>query len=107
MQAQLLHLVQHRNGVDGLGEIEHGVDGLIDLPVLLQVEVAGGHDAHHVGNTAAVDEDGAQNRLFRFQRLGRLLAEQLLIHVGFSFLSKVMRPPYSSSILTVRGALIS
>ena len=32
---QLPHFVQNRNRVYGLGEIEHGVDRLINLPVLL------------------------------------------------------------------------
>ena len=70
--AQLLHLVQHGHRVDGLGEIEHGVHGFKNLPVLLQVEVLRLHRTHHVGDAAAVDEDGTQNRLLRLQGMGHL-----------------------------------
>ena len=35
VHAQLPHLFQHRNRIDGLGVVEHGINGLIDLPVLL------------------------------------------------------------------------
>ena len=70
--AQGPHLVQHRDRVDGLGEVEHGIDGFIDLPVLLQEEVIGLDDADDVGDAPAVDQDRAQNRLLRLQRLRRL-----------------------------------
>ena len=83
--AQGAHLVEHRDRVDGLGEVEHGVDGLVDLPVLLQEEVFGLDDADDIGHAPAVDQNRAQNRLLRLQRLGRLTAQQVFIHVGFSF----------------------
>ena len=35
VDTQLLHLVQHGHRVNGLGEIEHRIDGLVDFPVLL------------------------------------------------------------------------
>ena len=37
--ARLLHLVAHRDAVDGLGIGEHGVDGLKNLPVLPEVKI--------------------------------------------------------------------
>ena len=78
--AQLLQLVQHGNRVNGLGEVEHGIDGLVDLPVLLQIEILRLDDTYHIGDAAAVNEDGAQNRLLCLQRLRLLLMKQFFIH---------------------------
>ena len=39
MYTGLDHFLQHRDRVNGLGEIEHGIDGGIDLLILLQVEI--------------------------------------------------------------------
>ena len=120
MVAQLLHLIQHRDRVDGLGVIEHGVDGLEDLTVLLEVEILRLYHTHHIGDAAAVDEDRAQNSLLRFYRLGRLLLKQFFIHAKFSFLflvaeihvlscpgKKGSRGNQASMTLMVRGAVIS
>ena len=84
--AQLLQLVQHRHRVYRLGEIEHGIDGFVNLPVLGQEKVLGLYDANHISDTAAVYENRAQNRLLRLQRLGWLPLQQFFIHVVFSFL---------------------
>ena len=69
---QLLHLVQNGNRVNGLGEIEHGIDGFVNLPVLLQIKILRTEQSDHIRDTTAVNEDGTQNRLFRFQGLGQL-----------------------------------
>ena len=75
----LLHLVQDRHRVDDLGEIEHGVDGLVNLPVLLEVKILRLQEANHIGHTPAVDEHGAQNRLLCLQGVGRLATQQFLL----------------------------
>ena len=67
-----LHLVQHRHRVNGGGEVEHGIDGLVDLPVGLEIEVLPGQGLHHVGDTAGVNEHGAQDGLFRLNAVGNL-----------------------------------
>ena len=67
-----LHLVQHRHRVNGGGEVEHGVDGLIDLPVGPQVEVVPGEGLHHVGDTAGVNEHGTQHGLLGLHTVGDL-----------------------------------
>ena len=67
-----LHLVQHRPRVDGGGEAEHGVDGLINIPVGLQIEVLAGELLHHVGDAAGVDEHGPQDRLLSLDAVGDL-----------------------------------
>ena len=78
--AQLLQLVQHGHRIDGLGEVEHGIDCFVDFPVLLKEKVIRGQDAYHIGNTAAVDENGTQDCLLGLQRLGRLSLQQFFIH---------------------------
>ena len=87
--AQLLQLVQHRDRVNGLGEVEHGIDGFINFPVLLQVKILRLHNAHHIRNAPAVDENGTQNRLLRLQRLGLLPGQKFFIHGKFSFLYRI------------------
>ena len=77
--AQLLHLVQHRNRIDGFGVVEHGVDGLENFPVLLEIEILRFYNTHHIGDAAAVDQDGTQNSLLRLQRLGYLALKQFFI----------------------------
>ena len=67
-----LHLVQHRHRVNGGGEAEHGVDGLINIPVGLQIEVLAGELLHHVGDAAGVDEHGPQDRLLSLDAVGDL-----------------------------------
>ena len=86
---QFLQLIQHRHRVNGLGEVEHGIDGLINLPVLLVAEILRAQQTHHLIDTLAVDQNGTQHRLFRFQRLGRLTGKQFLVHV-FSLLSEIL-----------------
>ena len=78
--AQLLQLVQNGNGVDGLREVEHGIDRFIDLPVLLLVEILRLQNADNIRNAAAVDENRAENGLLRLQRLGLLSGHQFFIH---------------------------
>ena len=87
--AQLLQLVQHRDRVNGLGEVEHGIDGFINFPVLLQVKILRLHNAHHIRNAPAVDENGTQDRLLRLQRLGLLPGQKFFIHGKFSFLYRI------------------
>ena len=65
--SQLLHFVQNRHRVNGLGEIEHGVDGFINLPVLRQVEILRLQDSHHIRNAPAVNQNCTQHRLLRLQ----------------------------------------
>ena len=67
-----LHLVQHRHRVDGGGEVEHGVDGLVNVPVGGQVKVLPGERLHHVRDAPGVNEHGAQHRLFRLHAVGHL-----------------------------------
>ena len=80
--AQLPHLVQHGDRVNGLGEVEHRIDGLVDLPVLLLIEICRLHNAHDLRQTAAVDQDRAQHRLFRLNGMGHLSNNQFFIHGG-------------------------
>ena len=77
--APLLHFVQDCHWVNDLGEVEHGVDGLVNLPVLLEVKILRLQQTNDVGHTPAVDEHGAQNRLLRLQGVGRLPAQQFFL----------------------------
>ncbi len=83
--AQLLQLIQHRHRVDGLGEVEHGINGFKNLPILLKVKVLRLHNAHHVGNAPAVDEDRTKHRLLRFQGLGQLPGQKFFVHAVSPF----------------------
>ena len=83
--AQLLQLIQHRHRVNGLGEVEHGIDGFKNLPILLKVEILRLHNAHHIGDAPAVNENRAQHRLLRFQRLGQLPGQKFLVHAVSPF----------------------
>ena len=71
----LLHLVQHRHRVNGGGEVEHGVDGLVNLPVGFQVEILRVQGLNDIGDAPGVNEHGAQNRLLGLHTVGDL-AEQ-------------------------------
>ena len=57
MYTQFPHLVQHSNRVDGLREIEHRIDGFINLPVLLQIEVLRADNADHISQTPTIDQN--------------------------------------------------
>ena len=81
------HVLQHRHRVDGEGEVEHGVNGLVDLPVLPDIEVLRPELLDHIRDTAGVDEHGAQHGLLRLHRMGELLKEQLFLF------QRHMRPP--------------
>ena len=74
----LLHVLQHGERVDGEGVVEHGVDGLIDLHVLLPVEVVRAQLVNDLRDTPGVDEHGAQHRLLRLVGVGQLLQQQLV-----------------------------
>ena len=74
------HLVQHRHRVHRLGEGEHGVDGLVDVPVLPEVEVLGAQLLDDHRDAPGVDEHGAQHRLLGLHRVGHLPGQQLLVH---------------------------
>ena len=91
MEAQLLHFVQHRHRVDGLGEVEHGVDGFIDFPVLLQIKILRPQNTDHIRHAAAVNKNRTQYRLLRLQRIGGLSVQQFLVHVFFSSLYSLLR----------------
>ena len=78
--AKLLQLIQDGDGVDGLREIEHGIDCFINFPVLLLVEILRLENADDVGNAAAVDENRAENGLLRLKGLGLLPGHQFFIH---------------------------
>ena len=74
----LLHVLQHRHRVDGEGEVEHGVDGLIDLPVGAQIEVLRPEGLDHLGHAAGVNEHGAEHGLFGLGAVGHLPGQKLL-----------------------------
>ena len=76
------HLVQHGHRVDGLRQGEHGVDGLVDVPVLLEVEVVGPELFNDGRDAPGVDEHGAQHRLLRLGGVGELLDQKLVVHGG-------------------------
>ena len=70
----LFHLVEHGDGVDVLREVEHRVDGLVDVAVLLQVELTRLQKRNHVRHAPLVNEHGAEHRLLCFERLRHLTA---------------------------------
>ena len=70
----LAHFIQHRNRIDHLRIAEHLIDRLIDLAVGFQIKILRTHHADHIVDTAAVDQQGAENGLLRLQRMGRLTA---------------------------------
>ena len=72
------HVLQHRHRVDGLGEIEHGIDGLIDLPVLPQIEVLAFQGFDDLRHAAGVNEHGAQHALLGLHAVGHLPRQKLL-----------------------------
>ena len=76
--AVFLHLLRHGDPVDGLGVAEHGVDGLEDVPVLLDIEVLRLELVHHVLDAVGVDEHGPQSGLLRLQGVGHLTGQQLV-----------------------------
>ena len=80
VHAALFHFVEDGNGVDLLREVEHRIDGLVDLAVLPQVKILRLQHTDDVRYAALVDEHGAEHRLLRFQRLWRLPGKQFLIH---------------------------
>ena len=80
VHAALFHFIEDGNGVDLLREVEHRIDGLVDLAVLPQVKILRLQHTDDVRYAALVDEHGAEHRLLRFQRLWRLPGKQFLIH---------------------------
>ena len=83
VHAHLPHFIQHGNRVDGLGEIEHLVDGFVNLPVLLQVEVLRLDNADNIRQATAVNQDRTQHGLLRLHGMGRLSGHQF-IHCSVS-----------------------
>ena len=78
VHAPNLHLVQHGHRVDGLAVGEHGVDGLIDIPVELDIKLIGLQLFQHLGDTPGINEHGADHSLLRRGGVGRLSAKQLV-----------------------------
>ena len=78
-------MLQHRDRVNGEGVVEHGVDGLIDLHVLLQIKVLRAQLINDLRHTPRVNEHRAQHRLLRFYRMGQLLEQQFFITQSHSF----------------------
>ena len=89
----LFHLVEYGDGVDVLREVEHRVDGLENIAVLLQIELVRLQKRNHVRHAPLVNEHRAEHRLLRFQRLRHLTAEQLVHGHGCS-------PPQKVYIIT-------
>ena len=75
----LLHVLQHRHWVDGEGVIEHGVDGIVDLPVLPYIEVVGPQLVDDLRHAPGVDEHRAQHRLLRLHTVRHLPEQQLFV----------------------------
>ena len=80
VDAVLPHVVQHGHRVDGQGKVEHGVDGLIDLPVLTEIEVLRLEGLDDLGHAPGVDEHGTQHALLGLHRVGHLPDKQFLVH---------------------------
>ena len=57
--------------VDRLAALEEVEDGRVDPPVGLAVEVLGAEELGHLDDRIAIDEDGAKDRLFGLETLGR------------------------------------
>ena len=80
IDAALFHLVEHGDGIDVLREVEHGVDRLIDVAVLLEVEIVRQQQPDDVRHAPLVNEHRAEDRLLRLERLRHLFCQQF-IHV--------------------------
>ena len=76
--AVFLHFLGYCDAVDGLGVAEHGVDGLKDVTVLLDIEVVGLELVHDVLDAVGVDEHGTQGGLFCLQAVGHLPGENFI-----------------------------
>ena len=80
VHAALFHFIENGDRVDLFREVEHRIDGLIDLAVLPQIEILRLQHADDIRHAALINEHGAEHRLLRFQRLRRLPGKQFLIH---------------------------
>ena len=78
--AVFLHFAGNRHAVHRLGVDEHVGDGLKDLPVLPQVEILRLQLIHHILDTIAVDQHGAQHRLLRLGGVGHAPHQQFVHH---------------------------
>ena len=72
--AALFHLVEHGDGVNVLREVEHRIDRLEDLAVLLQVKFIRLQKRNDIRHAPLVNEHGAEHRLLRLERLRHLTA---------------------------------
>ena len=72
--AALFHLIEHGDGVNVLREVEHRIDRLEDLAVLLQVEFIRLQKRNDIRHAPLVNEHGAEHRLLRLERLRHLTA---------------------------------
>ena len=89
--AVLLQILQHRDRVDGAGVAEHGVDGLVDFPVFLDIKVVRAKAAGNLSNAFWVVQDGAQDILFCSGRVGRLPEHQFFQFVGHKAASLLLK----------------
>jgi len=74
IHAALFHLIEHGDGVNVLREVEHRIDRLEDLAVLLQVEFIRLQKRNDIRHAPLVNEHGAEHRLLRLERLRHLTA---------------------------------
>jgi len=102
--AVLPHVIQYRHRIDGRREVKHGVDRLIDLPVLPQVEIFGPQGLDDLGHTPGVYQHRPQHRLFCLHTVGQLAGQQIFIHLLTSRTRAGRRagpPAYSSATVTL------
>ena len=74
IHAALFHLIEHGDGVNVLREVEHRIDRLEDLAVLLQVKFIRLQKRNDIRHAPLVNEHGAEHRLLRLERLRHLTA---------------------------------
>ena len=70
--------IEHRDRVDALRAIEHGIDGLKDALVFVGVEVVRAHLLDHLGDAVRVNQHRAEQRLLRCQILRHLPHEKFV-----------------------------
>ena len=68
--AAFLHVLQHRHRVDGEGVVEHGVNRLINFPVLAQIEILYPQLINDLRHTPGIDEHGTEHGLFGLNAVG-------------------------------------
>ena len=70
--------IEHRDRIDALRAVEHGIDGLKDALVLIRVEIVRAHLLDHLGDAVRVDQHRTQKRLLRRQILRHLPHEKFV-----------------------------